>query len=77
MQLWQQQLHALTQEFLRGEAAVRPQPDACKFCHLQILCRIDPASVPRLEEGDEADAGVGADADVDADVDIDAEEFFE
>jgi RecB family exonuclease len=57
VQRWQQQLPALAQEYLEGHAAVRPQVDACEFCHLQMLCRIDTAQKPiseeRLEAGDD------------------------
>jgi probable DNA repair protein len=47
---WPLQLGALVQEYLRGEAAVRPQVDACEFCHLQVLCRIDTAAIPISED---------------------------
>ena len=50
MQRWPLQLHALVQEYLDGEAAVRPQVDACEFCHLQVLCRIDTAAIPISED---------------------------
>jgi probable DNA repair protein len=40
---WNEQLQALVQEYLRGEAAVHPQPGACDYCHLHIFCRIDSA----------------------------------
>jgi ATP-dependent helicase/nuclease subunit B len=57
MQRWQRQLNQLIDEHLRGVAAVRPQPDACRYCHLQILCRIDPEAIPTLDEdADDADS---------------------
>jgi len=63
MQRWERQLHQLVEEFLRGEAAVKPLPDACKYCHLQILCRIEPAAIPKLDE--DADETEEADEDLD------------
>jgi ATP-dependent helicase/nuclease subunit B len=54
MQRWQQQLDGLVQEYLQGQAAVHPQLDACEFCHLQMLCRIDTAEKPISEERLEA-----------------------
>jgi ATP-dependent helicase/nuclease subunit B len=55
---WQQQLQLLLQEFLSGQAAVQPQAHACDYCHLSMLCRIDPAAAqltvpPDSEEGEE------------------------
>lgn len=34
----------LIDEFVAGEARVDPEPGACRYCHLQTLCRIDAAS---------------------------------
>lgn len=53
MQRWQRQLASLIEEFLHGNAAVDPQPDACTYCHLRALCRIDAASIPMVEEEEE------------------------
>jgi ATP-dependent helicase/DNAse subunit B len=50
MQRWRQQLQALVDQFLRGEAAVQPLPDACDYCHLSLLCRIDSNAVESDEE---------------------------
>jgi len=41
LQRWRQQLQRLVREFLDGDAAVQPQPGACEYCHLQMLCRVD------------------------------------
>jgi len=43
---WRAQLAELVHEFLRGHAAVDPQPTACERCHLQVLCRVQSALVP-------------------------------
>jgi ATP-dependent helicase/nuclease subunit B len=58
---WRQQLQQLVDQYLRGEASVRPLPDACKFCHLHSLCRITPAALAALDtdpddpEGEESE----------------------
>jgi ATP-dependent helicase/nuclease subunit B len=41
LRLWHGGLEYLVREFLDGDAAVQPQPGACEYCHLQILCRVD------------------------------------
>ncbi|HEY6451603.1 MAG TPA: PD-(D/E)XK nuclease family protein [Steroidobacteraceae bacterium] len=46
LQRWHGQLQGLVREFLSGHAAVDPQPGACASCHLQAVCRIDPARSP-------------------------------
>jgi ATP-dependent helicase/nuclease subunit B len=38
---WSERLERLMREFLSGCAAVQPQPGACEYCHLQMLCRVD------------------------------------
>ncbi|HEX4025151.1 MAG TPA: PD-(D/E)XK nuclease family protein [Steroidobacteraceae bacterium] len=43
LQRWRERLQRLVEEFLRGHAAVEPQPRACDRCHLHGLCRIEPA----------------------------------
>jgi RecB family exonuclease len=43
LQSWQAQLQRLAHEFLAGYAAVDPMNGACEHCHLQALCRVDPA----------------------------------
>jgi ATP-dependent helicase/nuclease subunit B len=57
---WRQQLELLMAEYLRGDAGLRPQPDACKFCHLHMVCRIDPATLAALDT--DPDALEGEDA---------------
>jgi ATP-dependent helicase/nuclease subunit B len=52
MQRWRQQLQGLVDQFLQGEAAVRPLPEACDYCHLSLLCRIDPNAVESDEDDD-------------------------
>ena len=42
---WRGQLQLLADEFLAGEARVDPQPNACTWCGLQSLCRIDRVQV--------------------------------
>ena len=38
---WRTNLERLAAEFSAGHAVVDPERDACKFCHLPMLCRID------------------------------------
>jgi ATP-dependent helicase/nuclease subunit B len=52
MQRWQRQLQGLIDQFLRGEAIVWPLPQACDYCHLSLLCRIDPNAVESDEDDD-------------------------
>ena len=47
LQHWRQSLSGLATQYVRGEAAVDPLPDACTYCHLSTFCRI--------HERDEAD----------------------
>lgn len=42
LRLWRRRLEHLVREFLDGYAAVQPQSGACEYCHLQMLCRVDP-----------------------------------
>lgn len=48
----------LIDEFVAGESRVDPEPGACRYCHLQTLCRIDAASpvldTPAPEDGERA-----------------------
>ncbi|HEX4377086.1 MAG TPA: PD-(D/E)XK nuclease family protein [Steroidobacteraceae bacterium] len=62
MARWQQQLESLVTEFVRGEAGLRPQPDACKYCHLHLLCRIDPITLASLDTDPDADEGEEAES---------------
>jgi len=41
LQQWRERLEPLVREFLDGRAVVQPQPGACEYCHLQMLCRVD------------------------------------
>jgi ATP-dependent helicase/nuclease subunit B len=41
LEQWRERLERLVREFLDGRAAVQPQPGACEYCHLQMLCRVD------------------------------------
>jgi ATP-dependent helicase/DNAse subunit B len=52
MQRWQRQLQGLVDQFLRGEAIVWPLPQACDYCHLSLLCRIEPNAVESDEDED-------------------------
>ena len=38
---WSEQLHELAEQVAAGAAQVNPQPNACRFCHLKALCRVD------------------------------------
>lgn len=53
---WQRVIENLAAEFVHGEARVAPQPQACRQCELQLLCRVS-AEVRELqrEEADEDD----------------------
>ncbi|MGH8226890.1 MAG: PD-(D/E)XK nuclease family protein [Steroidobacteraceae bacterium] len=37
---WRAALERLAQDFRGGSAAVDPAPGACRYCHLQTLCRV-------------------------------------
>jgi hypothetical protein len=41
LQHWRERLERLLCEFLEGRATVQPQPGACEYCHLPMLCRVD------------------------------------
>ncbi|MEL0048126.1 MAG: PD-(D/E)XK nuclease family protein [Gammaproteobacteria bacterium] len=38
---WADQLATLSESIEAGDAAVNPQPNACRYCHLKSLCRVD------------------------------------
>jgi ATP-dependent helicase/DNAse subunit B len=38
---WAEQLGALAKSIEAGDAAVNPQTNACRYCHLKSLCRVD------------------------------------
>lgn len=50
-QQWRDSLGALLSEFVAGEARVDPQPQACDYCGLQSLCRIETQPMAEAEEG--------------------------
>ena len=51
---WQAQAAALVGAFAAGDAAVDPRPQACRYCHLAGLCRIDaPATEDAPDAGDD------------------------
>ncbi len=39
--LWREQLLAAVEEIGAGDARVNPKPGACRYCHLQALCRVE------------------------------------
>ncbi len=51
---WQKELEALAQEFMSGQAAVRPKQGAttCRYCDLQALCRIKDEARSGFDESD-------------------------
>jgi ATP-dependent helicase/nuclease subunit B len=61
---WRTRLERLMREFLEGHAAVQPQPGACEYCHLQMLCRVDAQVLAAAAEAaaDDAPAAQAAQA---------------
>ena len=55
---WRATLTLLAQEFLRGEAAVRPKkfPDTCEHCGMQSLCRVPELRLAEEESEPEENA---------------------
>jgi ATP-dependent helicase/nuclease subunit B len=53
---WRGNLERLAAEFVAGHAVVDPERDACRYCHLPMLCRIDElgGAAASDEEGDDA-----------------------
>jgi len=50
---WHDAMSALARDFAAGEAAVDPrEPDVCKRCGMQALCRVDAAPVAYEPNGD-------------------------
>lgn len=47
---WRAQVEQLAAAFGAGEAAVDPAPQACQYCHLRLLCRVE---TERLEGADD------------------------
>ncbi len=64
LQQWRERLQRLVREFLDGDAAVQPQPGACEYCHLPMLCRIDPRvlAAASLAAAGESEAAQAAEA---------------
>jgi ATP-dependent helicase/nuclease subunit B len=52
---WQSELNALARQFVAGQAEVAPKDElkTCRYCDLQVLCRIHEADLPLPD--DEAD----------------------
>ena len=59
---WGAALERVAGEVRGGEAGVVPLADACGFCELRGLCRIDPEAHGRIVADDAADTDVDADA---------------
>jgi probable DNA repair protein len=50
LESWRAGLTMLVTEYLSGQARVDPLPNACDFCHLRLLCRIQPPPVTEPQE---------------------------
>jgi ATP-dependent helicase/nuclease subunit B len=54
IEVWARRIETLAANFGAGHAEVAPSPGACKFCHLQSLCRISTAlDDDELDDGEE------------------------
>ena len=52
---WARRLEGLADEFVRGDARLAPDPaQACRYCHLAALCRIEESTLAAAE-GDDGD----------------------
>lgn len=49
---WRAVLTGLAEQFVRGEAAVDPLPQACAYCHLSTFCRVHERDLTNGEEAD-------------------------
>jgi len=49
---WRVTLRSLAEQFVRGEAAVDPLPQACDYCHLSTFCRVHERIAGDNEEAD-------------------------
>ncbi|MDZ7781695.1 MAG: hypothetical protein U5K56_01660 [Halioglobus sp.] len=47
---WRHNLRRLARDFMGGAAQVDPLRDACTWCGLQSLCRVDAADVAEQDE---------------------------
>ena len=54
---WSREIEQLVRGFVEGSAAVQPAPQACEYCHLAALCRIDERESRTSEAADE-DTGI-------------------
>jgi hypothetical protein len=45
---WERRVERLAEEFASGAAQVAPKDTACRYCHLQGLCRV-PSTLDALE----------------------------
>ncbi len=53
---WERRLQGLAEEFARGDARLAPDPtQACRYCHLAALCRIEESALAGTEEGDDGE----------------------
>jgi hypothetical protein len=43
---WRAVMRALVAQFVAGAAQVDPTPEACEYCALAVLCRIDARPEP-------------------------------
>jgi len=49
LDIWRQQIDALAEEFIQGRSDVTPRDkDACKYCQLEAICRIDELAEKQL-----------------------------
>ena len=49
---WKRVLQSLSDEFVAGDARVNPTKDACNYCDLTSLCRINEQTIVELEENE-------------------------
>ena len=47
---WREVLSALANEFADGDARVDPKPNACRYCDMRTLCRIDAMRPQTLDD---------------------------
>jgi RecB family exonuclease len=58
---WARRVHQLGADFVAGQAAVEPLPDACTHCHLKLLCRVHADELVAAAAAESSDAGAGDD----------------
>jgi ATP-dependent helicase/nuclease subunit B len=49
---WGQVLTALAEQFADGDARVDPKPQACRYCQVRALCRIDALARTSAQDAD-------------------------